>query len=39
LISIEKDDVIFYNGSYDDFMVARQQDMETRGSHRQGTGT
>ena len=29
-ISIEKDDVIFYNGSYDDFMVARQQDLETR---------
>jgi ATP-binding cassette subfamily F protein 3 len=28
IISIEKDDVIFYQGSYDDFVEARKQDME-----------
>jgi ATP-binding cassette, subfamily F, member 3 len=30
IIAIEKDDVIFYNGSYDDYVLARQQEMETR---------
>jgi ATP-binding cassette subfamily F protein 3 len=30
IISIEKDDVIFYHGNYDDFMIARQKDLETR---------
>jgi ATP-binding cassette, subfamily F, member 3 len=30
IIAIEKDDVIFYNGSYDDFILAREQDQETR---------
>lgn len=27
-ISIEKDDVIFFNGTYDDFTIARQKDLE-----------
>ncbi|MBN1190958.1 MAG: ABC-F family ATP-binding cassette domain-containing protein [Dehalococcoidales bacterium] len=30
IIAIEKDDVILYNGSYDDYVLARQQDQETR---------
>src|ERR1035437_2773031 len=32
IISIEKDDVIFFTGGYDDFVVARQQDLATRQS-------
>jgi ATP-binding cassette, subfamily F, member 3 len=28
IIAIEKDDVVFYNGSYDDFVEARKQDQE-----------
>ena len=28
IIAIEKDDVIFYHGSYDDFVEARKQDLE-----------
>jgi ATP-binding cassette, subfamily F, member 3 len=30
IISIEKDDVIFYHGSYDDFVLAREQDLEIK---------
>ncbi len=30
IIAIEKDDVIFYHGSYDEFVEARKQDLETR---------
>jgi ATP-binding cassette subfamily F protein 3 len=30
IISIERDDVIFYRGNYDDFIVAREQDLSTR---------
>jgi ATP-binding cassette, subfamily F, member 3 len=30
IIAIEKDDVILYNGSYDDYVLARQQEQETR---------
>ena len=30
IISIGKDDVIFYHGSYDSFIVARQQDLEIK---------
>jgi ATP-binding cassette subfamily F protein 3 len=29
IIAIEKDDVIFYQGSYDEFVEARRQDMQT----------
>ncbi|MDD5703722.1 MAG: ABC-F family ATP-binding cassette domain-containing protein, partial [Dehalococcoidales bacterium] len=29
IISIEKDDVIFYHGSYDEYVEARKQDLET----------
>jgi ATP-binding cassette, subfamily F, member 3 len=30
IIAIEKDDVIFYHGGYDDFVEARKQDLEVR---------
>jgi ATP-binding cassette subfamily F protein 3 len=30
IIAIEKDDVIFYHGSYDDFILAREQDLKNR---------
>src|SRR5512136_1466005 len=30
IISIEKDDVIFFTGGYDDFVVSRQKEMETQ---------
>jgi ATP-binding cassette, subfamily F, member 3 len=30
IIAIEKDEVIFYHGSYDDFILAREQDLKTR---------
>ena len=30
IIAIEKDDVIFYHGSYDEFVEARKQDLEIR---------
>ena len=30
IISIEDDDVIFYRGNYDSFVLARQKDIETR---------
>jgi len=30
IISIETDDVIFYHGNYDDYILARQKDIETR---------
>jgi len=30
IIAIEKDDVIFYNGSYDEFIIAREQDLENK---------
>ncbi len=30
IISIEKDEVIFYHGNYDDYMLARQKDIEIK---------
>jgi ATP-binding cassette subfamily F protein 3 len=30
IISIEKDDVIFYHGNYDEFILARQKELEIR---------
>jgi ATP-binding cassette, subfamily F, member 3 len=30
IIAIEKDDVIFYHGDYDGYVLAREKDMETR---------
>jgi ATP-binding cassette, subfamily F, member 3 len=30
IISIEKEEVIFYHGNYDDFMIARENDLLTR---------
>ncbi|MCX5999456.1 MAG: ABC-F family ATP-binding cassette domain-containing protein [Chloroflexi bacterium] len=30
IVSIEQDDVLFYNGRYDEFIVARQKDQESR---------
>jgi ATP-binding cassette, subfamily F, member 3 len=30
IISIEKEEVIFYHGNYDDFMIARENDLQTR---------
>lgn len=30
IIAIERDEVIFFNGSYDDYVVARQKDLEIR---------
>jgi len=30
IIALEKDDVIFFNGNYDDYVLARQKDLEIR---------
>jgi len=30
IVSLEQDDVLFYNGRYDEFIVARQKDQESR---------
>ena len=30
IIAVERDEVIFFNGSYDDYVVARQKDLEIR---------